>query len=97
MTGDVFHEEVSRSHVADHAPDVIPEPPLVFDATTLAGDGERLARITGSDEIHAIAKRLAVEGREIVPDRSWIHGLVCHPRHEDGCGVSAPLDNAHAA
>jgi hypothetical protein len=49
------------------------------------------------DEIHSSMPRAAVEGLEIVPDRSTIQGLVFHPRHEACRGVSVPLDIAHGA
>lgn len=40
---------------------------------------------------------VAVEGSEIVPDRSRSQGRVRHPRHEDGRGESVSLDMAHGA
>lgn len=43
------------------------------------------------------APRPAVEGSEIVPDRSRSQGRVRHPRHEDGRGESVSLDMAHGA
>ena len=57
-----------------------------------ASGTEWLARVTRSDEIHDSTPRAAVEGREIVPDRSAIQGLVFHPRHEICRRVCFPLD-----
>jgi hypothetical protein len=74
-----------------------PEPPFVGDAEPLPGVGGRLAGEAGSDEIHSAAPRVAVEGREVVPDRSRIQGLVFHPRHEGGRCEGFPLDVTHSA
>ena len=62
-----------------------------------ARDGERLARIASSDDVHRAAPRAAVEGGNVVPDRRRIQGRVFHPRHEDGRGVGVPLDMTHSA
>ena len=94
---DILQQEVARSHVADDALNPGPQPPFVVGALSLASDGEGLAREARSDEIHASTPRCAVEGFEIVPDRSRIQGLVFHPRHEHGRGVGFPLDVANGA
>ena len=73
-----------------------PEVPRVLRAPALARDGERLARIARSDDVHRAAPRAAVEGGNIVPDRRRIQGRVFHPRHEDGRGVGVPLDVTHS-
>lgn len=74
-----------------------PEMPRVVRAPSLARDGERLARIARSDDVHRAAPRAAVEGSNGVPDRCAIQGRVFHPRHEDGRGVGVPLDMTHSA
>jgi hypothetical protein len=56
-----------------------------------------LAGEAGSDEIHAATPRAAVEGGEVVPDRSLIQGLVFHPGHEDGRCVGIPFNVSHGA
>jgi hypothetical protein len=40
---------------------------------------------------------VAIEGSNIVPDRSRIQDLFFHPRHEDGCSVGVPFDVHHTA
>jgi hypothetical protein len=45
--------------------------------------------------MNAAAPRVAVEGSQIVPDRSRSQGRVRHPGHEDGRGESVSLDIAH--
>lgn len=95
--GDVLQQHKSRSHVADDPPSEGPEMPLVVKTTLLSGTGERLARETGSDEIHSPTPRATVEGGEVRPDRSLIQGLVRHPRHEYGRCVAVPLNVSHGS
>jgi hypothetical protein len=94
---DVLEEGERGSALVEDASDFGPQVALVALPEPLAGDAEWLARVARSDEIHAATPRSAVEGSEIVPDRSLIHGLVAHPGHEDGRGEGVPLDVAHGA
>jgi hypothetical protein len=96
MMGDILEEDEGRSDLADDASDMGPEVARVVRALALARDGERLARIARSDDVHRAAPRAAVEGGNVVPDNSLIHGRVFHPRHESGCGVGFPFDMAHS-
>lgn len=41
--------------------------------------------------------RLAVEGGNVVPDRSRLQGLVLHPRHEEGRCEGFPLNMTNNA
>jgi hypothetical protein len=93
---DVLQQDEVWSHLTQNPGDVGPDPPLVLDAASNAGLRERLTRETGRDEIHSAAPRSAVEGRDVVPDRSRIQGLVRHPRHEDGRRMGVPLDVTHS-
>ena len=68
----------------------------ILDAEPSASDGEWLARIARSDDIHCAAPRAAVEGSNVVPDNSLIQGRVFHPRHESGCSEGFPFDMAHS-
>ena len=95
MMGDVLEEDEGRLDLADDAGDMRPEVAWVVGTPALARDGERLARIARSDDVHRAAPRAAVEGGNIVPDNSLIQGRVFHPRHESGCGVGFPFDMAH--
>ena len=97
MMGDVLEEHEGRLDLADDAGDVRPEVARIVRAPALARDGERLARIARSDDVHRAAPRAAVEGGNVVPDRRLIQGRVFHPRHEDGRGVGVPLDVTHSA
>jgi len=96
MMGDILEEDEGRLDLADDASDMWPEVAWVVGAPAFARDGERLARIARSDDVHRAAPRAAVEGSNVVPDRCRIQGRVFHPRHEDGCGVGFPFDMAHS-
>jgi hypothetical protein len=96
MMGDILEEDEGRLDLADDAGDMRPEVARVVGAPALARDGERLARIARSDDVHRAAPRAAVEGGNIVPDNSLIQGRVFHPRHERGCGEGFPFDMAHS-
>ena len=96
MMGDILEEDEGRLDLADDAGDMGPEVARVVRAPPLARDGERLARIARSDDVHRAAPRAAVEGGNVVPDRRAIQGRVFHPRHESGCGEGFPFDMAHS-
>lgn len=96
MMGDILEEHEGWLDLADDAGDVRPEVARVIRTPALARDGERLARVARSDDVHRAAPRAAVEGSNIVPDNSLIQGRVFHPRHESGCGVGFPFDMAHS-
>ena len=96
MMGDILEEDEGRLDLADDAGDMRPEVARVVRAPALARDGERLARIARSDDVHRAAPRAAVEGGNVVPDNSLIHGRVFHPRHESGCGIGFPFNMAHS-
>jgi hypothetical protein len=96
MMGDILEEDEGRLALADDAGDMRPEVARVIRTPALARDGERLARIARSDDVHRAAPRAVVEGGNVVPDRRAIQGRVFHPRHESGCGVGFPFDMAHS-
>lgn len=97
MVGDVFEEHPFGLDFADDARDVRPEVAGVVGSPPVSGRRERLAWVPGREEIHAAAPRLAVEGLNVVPDRSLIQGLVFHPGHESGRGECFPLDETNSA
>ena len=96
MMGDILEKDERRLDLTDDAGDMRPEVAWVICAPALACDGERLARIARSDDVHHSAPRAAVESSNVVPYNSLIQGRVFHPRHESGCGVGFPLDIAHS-
>lgn len=97
MMGDILEEDEGRLDLSNDPSNMRPEVARVVRAPALARDGERLARIARSDDVHRAAPSAAVEGSNIVPDNSLIQGRVFHPRHESGRGVGIPLDVTHSA
>ena len=97
MMGDILEEDEGWLALADDAGDVRPKVAWILGTEPLACDGERLARISRSDDVHRAAPRAAVEGSNVVPDNSLIQGRVLHPRHENGCGEGFPFDMAHSS
>jgi hypothetical protein len=96
MMGDILEEDEGRFDFADDAGDMRPEMAWILAAEPSACDGEWLARIARSDDIHRAAPRSAVEGSNVVPDNRLIQGRVFHPRHESGCGEGFPFDMDHS-
>lgn len=94
---DVLEEDDGSSALFDDSSHLGPEVSLVRFSESLAGDGEWLARVASNDAIHDATPRSAVEGSEIVGDRSAIQLRRFHPGHEDGRGKGVPLDVAHGA
>ena len=97
MMGDIFEEDERRFDLSDDAGDMRPEVARVVRAPALARDGEWLARIARSDDVHPAAPRAAVEVSNVVPDRCRIQGRLFHPCHENGRGVGFPFDMAHSS
>lgn len=72
MMGDILEEDEGRLDLADDAGDMRPEVAWVVGTPALASDGERLARIARSDDVHRAAPWATVEGGNVVPDNSLI-------------------------
>lgn len=96
-TWNVLQEDEARSRIANDPGDGRPEPAFVVGPPTRAGVGPGLAWEARTDEIHRSAPRAAVEGCDVVPDRSPIQGRIFHPRHEDGRGEGFPLNVTHSS
>jgi hypothetical protein len=68
--GDVLQEDEARLHLANEPGDLRPEPAAVRGPSASPGDGPGLAREARNEAIHEAAPRSAVEGGNVVPDRS---------------------------
>jgi hypothetical protein len=97
MVRDIFEEHEGWFAFADNSRDLRPQMPWVVRTAPPSGDGEWLARIASKEDVHAITPASAVEGGNVVPDRSPIQGRVFHPGHEDGRSIGFPLDVTHTA
>lgn len=93
--GNVLEEEPRGAALDGDSPDLGPQPAGVIDAEPFAGNAGALTREAGNDEIHSAAIRAAVEGFQIVEDRTRIHGAFDHSTCEDGSWIGLPLDSTH--
>lgn len=82
MVFDVLEEDDAGFDGCDGFCDVRPEMARILRAELPAGARERLAGVTGSEDIHAAAPRPAVEGFKIRPNRSRIERSVFHTRDQ---------------
>ncbi len=89
---DVFQKHERRPRPVDNPADVRPQVAIVFVSSLLTSDGERLTRVPRRDEIHDSTPAAAVEGCEVVPDRSLIQPPLPHARRQDCGGIGFPLD-----
>ena len=69
MPGDVFEEDPFGGTLPDDAGDFRPKVARVSGPTTLSGRAERLAGITGEDDVEGTAEGLGIETAQIIPDR----------------------------
>jgi len=95
MPPDVLKDNEAGVNFSNDSPNLRPQVPGVLSPLLLPCLTERLARVSGSDEIHLSTPLSASEGLEIVPDRSLIQPLLFHPCHEDGRRKGFPLDVAN--
>ena len=94
MPGDVFEEHPPRFDFPDDAGDVRPEVALVCGSLALPCLAEWLAGVAGKHGVDCASERVAVKGREVIPDwrRRKVSGALC--RDDCTAGVIFPLDKA---
>jgi hypothetical protein len=93
----VLKEDPLGPDLSDDPGDVGPEVPRILGSAPQPGQTEGLAGIAGRDEMNAATPWAAVEGSKVAPDRRFTQGLVRHPGHESGRGVTFPLDETHSS
>ena len=94
---DVFKETPFGIEFGNDPPDMGPEVPGIVFPEASAGEGKRLAGISASEDMNLATPRAAVEGGNVVPDRCFIQGRVCHPGHDSGRNEGFPLDVTNSA
>lgn len=97
MPEDVFREQERCLHLSEDSADMRPQVARVLVSEAFSGLAERLTGISGSEDIHFAAPRLAVKGDKVRPDRRFIQGRVFHPGHESGRGVCVSFDEANSS
>lgn len=86
MTLHVFEENESRSNKADSCGDCGPKVSRVSDAELKSGLAERLARISGRQDVHLAVKVAVWERFNIRPNRGRIKLPAFHTRRQDAAG-----------
>ena len=71
MPGDVFEEDPLWAAFGDDTGDLGPEVPRIIGAAALSGGTERLAGISGEDDVEGAAKGTGIKAAQIIPDRGW--------------------------
>ncbi len=94
MTGDVFEKHPFGAAFGDDTGDIGPEVPRIVGAATFASGAERLAGISGEDDIEGTAEGTGIEGSQIVPDRRWREVAHALGGDEDGSRPVLPFDKA---
>ena len=94
---DIFQEDETGSHLANDSQDLGPEVALIFFSSPLTCDGEGLARIAGSDDIHSATPRSAIEGSQIRVNRSGLNRPFLHASRQDFADRVLPLHETDRA
>lgn len=96
MSGDIFEQDGGGFDLADDPGDIGPQMARVVRAAPLPRRAERLAGITGKDDMNAATPRAAIEGFDIVINRGLAQVRVRHPAHEGGRGPCVPFDETNS-
>jgi hypothetical protein len=91
MMGDILEKDEGRLDLGDDAGDMGPKVARVVRAPAFARDGERLARIARSDDVHRAAPRAAVEAGNVVPNWCIVEAAVAHSGNKDRCREGVPF------
>ena len=92
MTGHVFEKDPLGAAFADDAGDVGPEVAGIVGTAALSGGAERLARISGEDDVKGPAKGTGIETAQVIPDWRGCEESCALCCDEDGAGPVLPLD-----
>ena len=92
VTGNVFEEDPLGDAFPDNPGDFGPEVAGIIGTAALSGGTERLAGISGQDDVEGLVEGAGIEGPQIVPYRGWGEVPGTLGGDEDGAGVSLPFD-----
>ena len=92
VTGDVFEKDPFGGAFPDNTGDLGPEVARIIGTAAFASGAERLAGISGEDDVESAVKGPGIEAAQIVPD--WRGGEIpsALSRDEDCAGPILPLD-----
>ena len=92
VPGDVFEEHPLGAAFPDNPGDLGPEMAGIVGATAFSGGAERLARISGENDVEGAAKGAGIETAQIIPDRGRGEIPCALGSDEDGTGPVLPID-----
>ena len=92
MSSDVFEKDPLWDTFLDDPGNLGPDMAGIVGPTALSGGAERLAGISGEDDVEGPDEEPGIEATQIVPDRG--RGKVSRVlgRDEDASGIALPLD-----
>lgn len=92
VAGYVFEKDPFGATFGDDAGDLGPEVAGIVGATALSGGAERLAGISGEDDVKGAAKGPSIEGAQIIPDWGRCEIACALGSDEDSARPFLPLD-----
>ena len=92
MTCDVFEKHPFGGAFPDNPGDLWPEVPGIIGTTALSSGAERLARISGEDDVECTVEGPGIEAAQIIPDRGRGEVSRALGRDEDCARPFFPLD-----
>lgn len=92
VTSDVFEKDPFGSAFTDHTSDVWPKVARVVGPTAFASGAERLAGVSGEDDVEGTVEDPGIEAAEIVPDWGGREITRALGGDEDGSGKCLPFD-----
>jgi hypothetical protein len=94
VPSDIFEEDPFGLALADNSGDLWPEMAGIGGTTTFSGGTERLAGVTGEDDVESTAEGPGIETAQVVPDRGRGEIPGALGGDEDRAGPVLPLDES---
>ncbi len=92
VTPDVFEEDPFSGAFGDDPGDLGPEVAGVICTSAFSGGAERLAGVSGEDDVEGAAKGPGIETAQVIPDRRWSEVFCALGSDEDSAWPLLPLD-----
>ncbi|UOA28657.1 hypothetical protein [Pseudosulfitobacter sp. DSM 107133] len=92
VPGDILNEDPFGVAFADDTGDLGPEVPGIVGTAAFASGAERLAGISGEDDVEGTAEGVGIEAMQVVPDRRGREISCALGGDEDGAGPVLPVD-----
>ena len=94
VTGNVFEKDPFRGAFCDNPGNLGPEMAGIIGTAALSGGAERLAGISGEDDVKCPAEGPGIERSQVIPDWRWGEIPGALGGDEDRAGVFLPLDES---